>query len=135
MVYPALLATLNACGAGLPPLTQFDVIPCGQCFGHTFDKCWADSCVVTGALVQMRLRAGKRDSMPAQILRCDATVTATERRTRDQMIGSAGDSSTPSRRTRGGLDDPDFMRSRNHCVFPAGQCETRNHVNSRMPKA
>jgi concanavalin A-like lectin/glucanase superfamily protein/SdrD B-like protein/flagellar hook capping protein FlgD len=55
---PALLSLLNGCSPGSPPLTLFDVIPCHQCFGHTFDKCWSDSCVVTGAIVQIHLRAG-----------------------------------------------------------------------------
>jgi len=55
---PALLSLLNGCTPGAAPLTMFDVIPCKQCFGHTLDKCWSDSCVVVGALLQIHLRAG-----------------------------------------------------------------------------
>ena len=55
---PALLSVLQSCSAGQPPLGQFDVIPCNRCFGHTFDKCWSDSCTVVGARLTLRLRAG-----------------------------------------------------------------------------
>lgn len=55
---PALLALIQGCSPGSAPVTQFDVMPCKQCFGHTFQKCWSDSCVVIGARFQIHLHAG-----------------------------------------------------------------------------
>src|SRR5690606_23012002 len=50
-------ALLNAVTCQVGPLTLFDVIPDAQCFVHTFSDCCLDDCEITGATLEIGLKA------------------------------------------------------------------------------
>jgi len=50
-------ALLSAVTCQVGPLTLFDVIPDAQCFVHTFSDCCLDDCEITGATLEIGLKA------------------------------------------------------------------------------